>query len=102
MILSRYSRVLAVVTDTVALAAVADERHKIYRIDLSAIGATIVKVTVGNDADDARIVHQALAANGSYTFMLNGPLELPLNTAVKVTSSANTVAVTIHYTTEAP
>jgi hypothetical protein len=91
---------LGVVADSTLLAAVASRRHKIHALVVSASGATTVKVTEGDDAADARLLHEFLPANGRA--VLPVPYELPLNTALKITNSANTVAVVVYYTTEAP
>lgn len=92
----RYAKTLDGVSNHTVLPAIVTRRYRILRIDVTARAAGVAKVTVGNDANDTRILHQALAVNRGFSFDLGGPLDLPLNTAVKVTTTS-AMEVVIHY-----
>lgn len=97
-----YSATKGVVTNEVIIAADATKRHRIHSISVVCSEASVVKVTIGDDGANGRLIYGAFGANGGQQLgpFQYGPLDTEINEAIKVSNSAGTVYLVVLYQTE--
>lgn len=97
-----YSRSVGIVSDSDLIAADSTKRHRIHSIAVVCSEASVVKVTIGADANDKRLIYGSFGANGGQQFgpFQFGPIDTEINEAVKISNSAGTCYVVVLYQTK--